>query len=60
MMEQNEMPQGFRFALSQDPAAMEAFAGLSRAGQEALVTRARAAASRKEMQALVRGLTAEQ
>lgn len=60
MMEQNEMPQGFRFALAQNPAAVAAFANLSEAGQAELVAKARAAASKEEMQSLVRGLTARQ
>lgn len=52
-----ELPIGFGFALAQNPEAMQAFAALSEAGQNELVQRARAVSSKREMQALVDGLT---
>ena len=52
-----ELPIGFGFALAQNPEAMQAFAALSEAGQNELVQRACAVSSKREMQALVDGLT---
>ena len=50
-MEQRELPQGLGMALSQRPEAMERFAALPEAEQQALVDAARAAGSKAEMQA---------
>ena len=57
MMDRNEMPLGFGFALAQDPQAMENFARLSDEKRAEILRQACLAASRQEMQALVRGLS---
>ncbi|HWR24423.1 MAG TPA: hypothetical protein VN366_13175 [Feifaniaceae bacterium] len=51
-----EMPQGLLQALAQDMDAMRRFAQLPGAQRAAIVNRARGAASREEMESIVRGI----
>ena len=51
-----DIPQGFPRSLSRDPEAMRRFCALPEGQKEQTVTRARAARSRAEMDALVREL----
>lgn len=51
-----EMPQGLLQALSRDMGAMRRFAQLSGAQRAAIVNRARGAASREEIEQIVRNI----
>lgn len=56
MMEPNELPMGFGMALAQHPEAMERFAGLPAAEQQAIIDGTHAVRSKQEMQAYVERL----
>lgn len=49
----NELPLGFGMALAMDERAMEAFARLGEAEKSRILTEARHARSKREMQAIV-------
>lgn len=55
-MEQQELPMGFGMALAQHPEAMQRFAALSEAEQQAIVSGTHAVRSKREMQAYVEQL----
>ncbi|WP_298024728.1 hypothetical protein [uncultured Dysosmobacter sp.] len=55
-MEANELPLGFGMALAQHPEAMERFAGLPEAEQQAILEGVRAVHSKQEMRAYVEQL----
>ncbi len=50
------LPLGLGMALAQNPAAMQRFAALPPAQRQAVIARAHAVSSRREMQALVAAL----
>lgn len=52
-MEEMELPIGFSMALAMNPAAMQAFARLSKPEQQALIDGTHAISSREEMHAYV-------
>lgn len=52
-----EMPLGLGMALAQDIHAMNRFASLSHADQQAFISRTHSVQSKEEMQALVQELT---
>lgn len=58
-METGEMPLGLGFALAQNPEAMKNFAALPESQQSEIIQKARAASSKREMQSLVNGLSAQ-
>lgn len=53
----NDIPVGLMMTLAENEQAMRRFAALSSEERRQVVSRASQAASRKEMQAIVRGLT---
>lgn len=55
-MEQQELPMGFGMALAQHPEAMERFAALPEAEQQAIIDGTHAVRSKQEMQAYVEQL----
>ena len=55
-MEMQEWPAGFSFALQKKPDAMRQFRALPAAEQAAVLARARAVSSKREMQTLVNTL----
>lgn len=57
-MDQRELPLGLGMALAQNEDAMRCFEALSQEEKQAVVRKAHAAASKREMEALVAGLTA--
>ena len=58
-MDRNDLPLGFGFALAQNPDAMQAFSSLSEGKQAEILQKAHAVSSKREMQALVRGLAGQ-
>lgn len=57
-MDIHELPLGFGFALAQNPEAMRAYTGMTREQQSQVLEKAHSVSSKREMQALVKGLTA--
>lgn len=55
-MEEQELPLGFGMALAQHPEAMQRFAALSEAEQQAIIDGTHQVRSREEMQAYVERL----
>ena len=55
-MDFQQVPIGFAMALAQNPAAMEAYAALSREAQSDILTRAHSARSEAEMRRIVSGI----
>jgi hypothetical protein len=58
-MMKTDLPLGFMAALSQDKRAMQSFAHMGDREQEAVLSRARRATSRADMQLIVRSLSEE-
>ena len=59
VMDRNNLPLGFSFALAQNPDAMQKFALLPETKQAEILQRAHMADSKEEMQALVDSLSAQ-
>ena len=58
-MEQTELPLGFGMALAQNEAAMQAFEAMTETQKQAVLHRAHAVGSKREMQQLVAGRTGQ-
>lgn len=58
-MDQDKLPLGFGFALTQNPDSMRKFSELLESQQAAILQKARAVSSKKEMETLVDRLSAE-
>lgn len=56
VIEMSDLPAGFMMALAKDERAMLRFAGLADDTRQQIITQARQAASREEMQAIVSSL----
>lgn len=59
MVDHQEMPLGFSFALAQNPEAMQRFSALSQPERERILQKAHSVSSKREMQALVSELSAQ-
>ena len=57
MMDRNELPLGFSFALALNPDAMRVFSNMPEAKQSDILNKAHNVSSKKEMQSLVNSLT---
>ena len=57
MMDKNDLPLGFGFALAQNPEAMRAFSLLPEEKRSQIVQQAHSVSSKSEMQSLVNGLS---
>jgi hypothetical protein len=55
-VEKRELPLGLRMALAQNEHAMRRFEALGREEKQAVIDRARAVSSKREMESLVSGL----
>lgn len=58
-MDKGEIPLGFGLALVQDPDAMQKFSKLPEERRRELLRQAHAVSSKREMQALIIGLSAQ-
>ena len=57
MMDRNELPLGFSFALALNPDAMRVFSNMPETKQADILNKAHNVSSKKEMQSLVNSLT---
>ena len=57
MINREDLPLGFGFALAQNPDAMKTFSNLPEAEQASILQKAHAVTSKQEMQSLVRDLS---
>lgn len=60
MVNRNDLPLGFSFALAQNPEAMKVFSNLPENRQAEILQQAHTVSSKGEMQALVNGLASPQ
>ena len=59
MVNRNELPLGFSFALAQNPEAMKVFSNLPESKQSEILQKAHAVTSKNEMQSLVNSLPSQ-